>query len=74
MLIYHSEKFALSLANNIDTENNEPVEVKFLKENFGNHKFVRIATYYVFHTVIIVCVIMMRFVFSISNDSAEKLC
>ena len=74
MLIYHSEKFALSLANNTDTENNEPVEVKFLKENFGNHKFVHIYTSYVLHTVIVVCAIMVRFVFSISNVSAEKLC
>ena len=52
MLIHHSEKFALLLAKNIDTENNEPVEVKLLKENFGNHKFVHIHTMYsILHTM-----------------------
>ena len=36
MLINHSEKFGMLLANNIDTENGEPAGMNFIKDNFGN--------------------------------------
>ena len=59
MLINHSEKFAMLLASSIDTENNEPAEMKFLKENFG--KFVHIHMYVAQIMLLQLCVnVIMR--------------